>query len=150
MEYATASRMIQAPLEDVFATIADIRNFSEAVDDIVSVEFLTEQQSGVGTRFRETRRMNGRENTTELEVTEYVFNDRIRLISVAGGTVWDTIFTVRSVENKTELRLVMDAKPQHLLAKVMIRLVRKMVNRFLQADMDAVQRYCEQVRCSKL
>ncbi|MCA9061623.1 MAG: SRPBCC family protein [Planctomycetaceae bacterium] len=146
MEYVTASRMIQAPVETVFATVSDIRSFSKAVDSVTRVEFLTEQQTGAGTRFRETRRMNGREHTTELEVTEYILNERVRMVSTAGGTVWDSVFTVRPVGEAAELTLVMDAEPQSMLAKVMMRLARKVVVRLLEADLDAVVQYCEQHR----
>lgn len=39
-----------------------------------------QQQVGVGTRFRETRLMNGREQAVELEVAEYTENKCVRMI----------------------------------------------------------------------
>lgn len=44
----------------------------------VNVLFLTDSEKGVGTKFRETRMMGKREAGTELEVTEYVPNERVR------------------------------------------------------------------------
>lgn len=88
-------RTIAAPVSEVFRTVSDIRRYSEAIPDIVNVEMLSEKTSGVGTRFRETRVIKGREASTELEVTEFVEDHRIRLVSDAHGTVRDTVFTVR-------------------------------------------------------
>ena len=44
------SRTIAAPLDVVFRTVSDVKNFREAVPHIVDVEFVTEQQIGAGTR----------------------------------------------------------------------------------------------------
>jgi hypothetical protein len=56
------------------------------------VEFRSDQQVGASTRFWETRLRDGREHTVEIEVTEFVENDRARMISDAVGTVWDTMY----------------------------------------------------------
>ncbi|MGK7312992.1 MAG: SRPBCC family protein [Candidatus Longimicrobiales bacterium M2_2A_002] len=70
MTQTRVKRTIDAPADRVFRVIADIREYSQAQPDIVGVEFLSDRQYGVGTRFREIRRMGKREATTELEVTE--------------------------------------------------------------------------------
>lgn len=98
MSQTTAVRHIDAPIERVFSTVAHIENFAKAVPQIVATEFLTDVTSGVGTRFRETRLMHGRETTTVLEVTEYAENERVRIVAD---------------------------------------------RRALEADMDAVKKYCE-------
>jgi len=63
-------RTIKAPIELVFSRISDVHRFAEVSEDILEIEFLSEKTHGVGTRFRETRDMNGRRATTELEITE--------------------------------------------------------------------------------
>lgn len=143
MSQITVSRIINAPVELVFNTVADIRNFSKAVPDIVDVEFLTDQKSGTGTKFRETREMNGRKASTELEVTEYKENIHIRLVADSHGTVWDSLFTVEETENGTKLMLVMDANAYKLLPKLMNPLMKYVIKKALIKDMDAVQTYCE-------
>jgi hypothetical protein len=85
MSRVVVRRAVVAPVETVFRTVADITHFSRAIPHIVNVEFLSAVRSGVGTRFRETRRTNGREMSTELEVTEYAANDRVRIVSDAGA-----------------------------------------------------------------
>jgi len=78
----------------VFKAISDIANLPNVVPEIERIEFLSECVSGAGTRFRETRRMLGKENVTEPEVTEYVENDRVRMVAGSHGTVWDSVFVV--------------------------------------------------------
>ena len=143
MSRITSTRTIDAPVDQVFRTVSDIRNYSKAVPDIVTVEMLSDVTSGVGTRFRETRLMRGREATTELEVTECVENDRIRLLADSHGTVWDSEFSVREADGRTELRLVMDARPYELLPKLLNPLMKFFVKKGLEKDVDAVKTYCE-------
>lgn len=143
MKSIRVSRSIAAPLERVFQTVSDVRNFRNAVPHITKVEFLTDQQVGVGTRFRETRVTKGREQTVELEVAEYIDNDRVRMISDAGGTVWDTLFTVSEDSANVTLEMQMDIKPHKFLARIMMPLIRGMVAKAVESDMDAVKVFCE-------
>jgi len=145
MTHTRLSRTIRAPTTAVFDTVADATNYTKAVSDIVKVEFLSDQRSGVGTRFRETRVMGRRVATTELEVTEYVANDRIRMVSDAGGTVWDTLFTVMPVEDgdATRLDLVMEARPYRLLRRILVPLMKRAVAKAVASDMDAVKAHLE-------
>ena len=59
------TRFIRSPVDRVFQTLANIENFSQAVPGITNVQFLSEQKQGVGTRFVETRIINGRQASTE-------------------------------------------------------------------------------------
>lgn len=143
MTQTTITRTIDAPLEDVFNTVADISQFSEAIPHIVKIEFLTESKTGVGTRFRETRVMKGKEVATELEVTEYVENDRVRMVADSHGTVWDSLFTVKSENGKTNLTLIMEARAYQFLPRLMNPLIKGMVAKAVGMDMDMVKAHCE-------
>jgi len=143
MSKISVTTNIDAPVEKVFQTVADIRNFSKAVPEIVDIEMLSEVTAGKGTHFRETREINGREASTELEVTEYVENKHIRLVADSHGTVWDSVFTVSEADGRTELKLVMEAKPYKLLSRLMNLFMKGFMRKALQKDMEAVKSYCE-------
>ena len=143
MGKTTVTRSIAATPERVFEAVAHIENFSEMVDSITNVEFLSEQRTGVGTRFRETRIMKGRETTTTLEVTEYRPPELVRLVSDEGGTIWDTVFTVRPMGASAQLVMVMDTKPYKLMARIVTPLMSGMVRKAIESDMDAVKSHCE-------
>ena len=141
----TTTRQIDAPAERVFDTVAHIENFRQAVPDIVGIEFLSEVRKGVGTRFRETRKMGKREATVELEVSEYEPNERVRIVSDAGGTIWDTTFRVTPADGgRAAVTMEMQEKPHKLLARILNPLIRPMVRKAVERDLDAVKRYCEQ------
>jgi len=139
----SVSRTIKAPIELVFRRISDVERFAELHDDILEIEFLSETTHGVGTRFRETRSMNGRTVTTELELTEYVENERVRFVSDAGGTIWDTVMAVTSNDDVTELEMNMDARPYKLLARIVNVMIKPMVTKAVTKDMDELKAWCE-------
>ena len=136
---------IQAPVETVFAALSEIETFPNRAEGIAAVEILTEQKHGVGTRFRETRIMNGREAVAELEVTECVDNERIRIVCDQGGAVWDTVFLVSPTETGTQLEMTMDAKPYKLMAKIMTPLINGTIKKFVRRDMEELKAWCEQL-----
>lgn len=143
MTTTSRSITIDAPVEKVFDAVAHVDRFSEAVPSIREVEYLSESHRGVGTRFKETREANGREASSVLEVTEYVVNDRVRIVSDAGGAIWDTLFTTRVNDGGTELAMVMEARPHKLLARLSTPMIKGMVTRAIEADLEAVKEYCE-------
>ncbi len=143
MSSLTATKLITAPVELVFRTISDVREFANISSDVVKVEFVSEARSGAGTIFRETRKVDGAENTVELEITEYVLNERVRFVADSHGTIWDSVYTVTSDGRATTVTLTMDARPYKLAAKLMNPLVKGMVLKALEKDMDAVKSHCE-------
>lgn len=144
MSQITLTKSIDAPLELVFRMIAHIEEFKEAVPEIVKVEFLSAERTGVGTKFRETRHFRRREASTILEVTEYVENEHVRIVSVVSGTTWDTIFRVRSLENGTELSMEMEARTDKVINKLLNALFGGMIKRAIAADLEAVKEFCEE------
>ncbi|RKY18142.1 MAG: hypothetical protein DRQ55_14135 [Planctomycetota bacterium] len=144
MAWAETTRDVQAPIERVFDAVAHIESFQQIVPEITQVEFLSEQRRGLGARFRETRVMGGREASTELKVTEYVENERIRLEADAGGTIWDTTFsTTPGPDGSVTLTMVMEANAYKLSAKLMLPAIKGMIHKAIMKDMDAVKAHCE-------
>lgn len=66
-----ASCEIAAPRSEVFAAFADLTNLENTVKAITQVELLTEGPIGVGTRFKETRVMFGKEASEIMEITQF-------------------------------------------------------------------------------
>ena len=143
MNRIQVNRTINAPVETVFNTVADIREFSKALPHVVKYEFLSDLQAGVGTRFRETRLMNGKEAATELEVTEHVDNDRVRMVADSHGAIWDTTFIVAPQGTQSKLTMTMDAKAYKLMTRMMNFLIKGMIRKAVERDMDLVKSYCE-------
>jgi carbon monoxide dehydrogenase subunit G len=137
------TRDIHAPIDAVFQTVADIRNFSKALPHVVGYEFLSESESGLETRFLETRVINCKEEMTELEITEYVSNERVRMVADSHGAIWDTLFTVAQVADATRLSLFMDARSYKIKARIMNAIFQGQIAKAVAKDIDLIKDYCE-------
>ena len=149
MKPVNDSRVISASAQSVFLAIADIENLPQARPHILSIEFLSDQKSGVGTRYRETRRKGKGTEQTELEVTELVENEKVRLVSNAGGTIWDTTFAIAPLENQVRLDVTMEIQPYNFLAKLFIPWFRGAVVKGVAFDLDCIKSHCERDRSTE-
>jgi hypothetical protein len=87
------TKRVEAPPETVFDVATDLEHAAEHVRGIEKIELLTPGPVGVGTRWRETRKMMGHESTETLEVTEF---DRPRSYTVgcnSCGCYFETQFS---------------------------------------------------------
>ena len=144
MSRAVVRKTIAAPVERVFETLADVESFAQAIPHSVGIEFLSERRSGVGPRFRETRQTGSRKATTELEITECVPNERLRMVADSHGSIWDSLFVLEEVAGGTELTVTMEAKAHQLVARLMNPMVMPAIQSAMESDLDSVKRYCEE------
>ncbi len=145
MPKITVERSIRAPVAVIFDAVTNIEKLPETSQDVVAIEFLTEQKSGVGTRFVETRTHNGKPMLTELEVTEFEQDRRARMVTDSHGTVWDTVFTVVPVDGGGKLTIAMDARGNHVFAKVMNVLMQSFFRKGIDKHIEAVKTHCEAI-----
>lgn len=144
MTTVTVHRHIAADPYHVFAAATDIERFPDANPDVIKIEFVTEQHSGVGTRFRETRAMGKRSMVSELEVTEYdPAQRRVRMVTDLHGTVWDTVFEVAPAEGGSQITARMDCRAHKLLPKLMNPLMKGFFRKGMEKHMDAFAAWCE-------
>ena len=143
MTRITVARIINAPLNTVFKAVSDVEAMPEVVPEVAKTEFLSEIKTGIVTRFKETRMMGRKESVTELEITEYSENVRVRMVADSHGTVWDSIFVVNTVPGRSELTLTMDANGSWFLPRLMNFLLQGLYKKGLEKHMDALKNYCE-------
>lgn len=142
----TATQHVAAPVERVFGIAADFEGAADVIDGITRVEMLTDGPVGVGTRFRETRRMYGREATEEMEVSEFVPGERYALGCESHGCRYRTVFHFRPAGDGTEIDMEFEATPQTFFAKVMSVLTRpaiKGIAKIVEQDLEDVKAAAE-------
>ncbi len=65
------------------------------------------------------------------------------MVSIAGGTKRYTTFTVSEAQGSVEIKMVMLVGPQNMMAWMTVPMVLGMVRKGVEADMDSVKTYCE-------
>ena len=143
MTTVRVTRSIRAEPAAVFEALSDVRRLPEVFPVVAGVEVLEGDGHGVGTRFRETRRMGKREMVTELEVVELVPNRRVRMVADSHGTVWDSVMSVTPTGTGCELDITMDCRAHALLPRLMNPLMKGLYRKGLVDHAEAVARWCE-------
>lgn len=96
-------RRFAAPQEVVFEAIANVAEAADRVESIRRIELLTEGPIGVGTRWRETRRMFGKDATEEMEITAYEPPTDLTVRANSHGTDYVTVFRFEAADGGTRL-----------------------------------------------
>ena len=130
------SEWISRPPQDVFDFITTPDNAPKVVQSVKSMVKLTEGPVHVGTRYRETRLMRGREEDAELEVSAYEPNQMYAVKNLTEGieTVYQYIF--HSESNGTRVDLVCEVKAGGV-KKLIIPMI---VSELKKEDGDHLQR----------
>jgi Polyketide cyclase / dehydrase and lipid transport len=67
---------VARPPVEVFRFITDPANAPKVIPSVIRTDMLTDGSPGVGTRYRETRLMDGKEQQAELEVVAFETGSR--------------------------------------------------------------------------
>lgn len=138
MPTITVSEQFDCPLETAFAVITDFANSTEFIDGIVKVKMLTDGPLNIGTRFRETRVILGREAEEEMEVIELEKPTSLTLYAFSHGTEYHSTYTLEPKEAGTKVTLEFRGQPKTFMAKVMSAIFSRMVGQvadMLQKDL---------------
>ena len=141
------SKHIAAPIDVTFDVFSDIPNLQERIEGIVKVEVLSEVSQGVGTRWRETRVLFGREATEEMEISAFQPHHSYEVVASSRGFDYHSQYTFAEAEGGTQVGLVFSGKATSLPARLMSplgALFKKATQQALEADMDQLKALCEQ------
>jgi len=130
------SEWISRSPKEVFDFIITSDNAPKVVQSVKSMVKLTEGPARLGTRYRETRLMNGREQHAELEVVAYEPNHGYAMKNVTGGIEIVYRYTFHPEADGTRVDLVCDVKAGGL-KKLMLPMV---VSILKKEDGDHLQR----------
>jgi uncharacterized membrane protein len=122
MATITVSNQIAAPVAAVFERFTDIEGSPARVSGIKSIEVLTTGRFGRMTRWRETREVLGRLDTSDMEVTAFERDRTYTITHHKLAARIDTVFTFEPLDGGTrvtvELSLTGSGLPPGLLAPI--------------------------------
>jgi len=148
MARCAVSTTIDAPPEDVWAHLVDIERYPELISGIKGVEKQTEGPVGVGTRFRETRVMFGKEATEEMEFAAVDPPRSFELVAESHGARHLTTTSLAPESGGTRVEMTFETTPVKLLAKLMMPLsglMLKSCRKAMEQDLADVKAAIESV-----
>jgi hypothetical protein len=153
MAVMTAVRHIAAPPDVVFALASDFAGAPGRIKGIVKVEILTPGPVGVGTRFRETRVMFGKEAPEEMELATFDPGKSYELPGQSCGAEYRSTFRFVPDGGGTRLELEFHARAVTFFAKLMTPLswlMKGMIKKCIEQDMDDLKQAAEATAPAKV
>ena len=138
------SREVAASAGVVWTIMTDLEESVNTVSAIQSIEILSEpQEFGVGTRWRETRTMFGKQATEVMWVTEVDSGTSYVVEAESNGAMYRTIMKVVGTgEHSSKISMDFGAEPTGTMAKVMGATVGKLfasaTRKALAQDLDDI------------
>jgi carbon monoxide dehydrogenase subunit G len=121
MENVNVSRMVAASADNVWPILIDLDSWVDTISAIQSIEVLSDdQQFSVGTKWRETRTMFGKQATEVMWVTDIDPGISYVVKAESHGARYTTVMKVLPQgEESSELSLEFGVEPTSTVAKVM-------------------------------
>lgn len=142
----TSEIIINAPIGRVFEVFSDIEHAAERIQAITRVEILSQVREGKGTRWRETRKIYGKEAIEEMEITDFQPNKRYTVEANSHGTLYITVFEFTAVKGGTKVTIEFEGRPITLASKAMSALgplIVVQVKKGLDSDLKDLKTACE-------
>lgn len=140
--------LVRAPRKVVWDVVADIPNAASTVKGIEKVEVLERPASGlVGLKWRETRKMFGKEATEVMWITSASEPSHYDTRAESHGAVYTTRIALEDAPGGTRLSMEFGAAPQTFGAKVMGALfgvlMKGSMRKAIQKDLDDIKAAAE-------
>lgn len=144
MKTVTVRQPCSAPVDVVWRIATDIASLPETMSGITAVEVLSDGEFGVGTRWRETRTMYGKQASEEMVITATQPGRSYTAEAESAGMRYVTTFTFSPAGSGSDIIMTFGGEATSTAAKVlskvtgraMVGSVRKAVEKDL-ADLAA-------------
>jgi carbon monoxide dehydrogenase subunit G len=140
VDTVTVRRQVRAPVERVWELATDLEHSPDILSGVERVEVLTPPPFGVGTRWRETRTMMGRQATEEMWVSAVEPQRSYTVEAESSGVHYVSTFRFEPSGDGAQLTLEFSGQPKgpatRLLAAVTAPLARRSVSKALGKDLE--------------
>jgi len=123
----TTRERIAAPPARVFAAASDFASAAQRIAGILRVEMLTPGPVAAGTRFRETRKMLGKEASEEMTVAEFEPPRRYVLLAESHGSRYRSELRFEPQGAGTDVVMTFRGEPLTVFARAMAVLMKPMI-----------------------
>ncbi|MFC4605347.1 SRPBCC family protein [Rhodococcus kronopolitis] len=143
------SRQVNATPASVWAVLTNLDGAQDTLSGVTKVERVSGPDYAVGTRWRETRKMFGKEATEEMWVAEVDPERRTVVKAHSSGTDYTTTFDLAPTADGTELTMTFTGETgSSIVHKVMMavfgRLALKATTKMIAQDLADIAARAEQ------
>ena len=140
--------IIDAPIEKVFTVFSDLGKAEERIAGIKKIVMIEgPAQMQVGTKWKETREMFGKEADEAMWVVELNENKNYVVLAESHGTKYRSEYTFEKAEEGVKVTMVFEGVPQTFVAKIlgaMFFFMKKSMEKMLYQDMFDLKKVCEE------
>jgi uncharacterized membrane protein len=141
---------IDVPADRAFQAMIDFPNAPQRISAIKRIEMLTDGPVRVGTRFRETRVMFGREATETMEISKFEPGRSYELTATSCGCLYRSEIRIDPRGPQAcDLTMTFRATPQSMLARIvgfLFRGMTKSCQKMMRKDFEDMKRALEAAR----
>ena len=138
---------IQAPIEKVFSVFSDLNHTADRIQGIKSVEILSgPAQMAIGTKWKETRVMFGKEATETMWVTELTSPQKYVVEAKSHNMKYRSTYNFTPAADGTQVAMTFEGTPQTMGAKIINTIFSFMAGstkKMLLQDMQDLKEVCE-------
>ena len=138
----SATEWIAASPQMIFDFMIEPANSHKVMHNVTNNEWITDGPVGVGSRFRETRLMNGKEATSEIEITTYEPPHRYSATSTMSGITATYHYTLAPEREGTRIDLTAEVSAggvKKLMVPIVVGVMKKQDGDHLQNLKKAIE-----------
>lgn len=110
---------IDAPREKVFNVFTNLKNAPNVINGITKIEVLEGEEIQMGTKWRETRIMLGKEATEVMWVTGFEQNKSYTVEAESNGAHYTSVYLFTQVNNGTDVEMTFEGTPVTFAGRLM-------------------------------
>ena len=139
---------INSPKQAVWQAITDIGHCDQMITGILNLEVLEQPQEGlVGLKWRETRKVFGKESSETMWITEAVENEYYKTRAENHGVIYQTIMAIEDLGDTSRLSMTFSGYSEsfftNLMSKLMGFFIKKSMIQLLEQDLADIKAFVE-------
>jgi carbon monoxide dehydrogenase subunit G len=135
--------IVNAPKEQVFNVLTDLKGLPELQPSITSLELTTSGPIRIGTAWNLTRKLLEKETTTSLYVSDMQAPERLVIEGEGSGITYKTCYELIDSEHGTIIDMDLEGKSETFVASLMDKMTCSTLRDCLEDDLLRIKQAAE-------
>ena len=123
----STNQKFKGSIEKTWSTLIDLDRYPSRVESYEAIEWLTSEKSGVGAKWKQTRKVYGKSHTQTIEVVEWREPTSFAMTATEAGVIYLTRYSLGESKDgeTTDVSASFEVQPNNLFSKVFVKLIGK-------------------------